>query len=36
MVDMIIGTLCSERGHAFLHSDRDFEPMEHLLGLEAR
>ncbi len=32
-VDLIIGTFCIERGHALLHSDRDFEPMERLLGL---
>jgi hypothetical protein len=24
---------CIERGHALLHSDRDFAPMERLLGL---
>jgi len=33
LVDLIIGTFCIERGHALLHSDRDFEPMERLLGL---
>jgi predicted nucleic acid-binding protein len=27
-----IGTFCIERGHALLHLDRDFEPMERLLG----
>ena len=32
-VDLIIGTFCIERGHALLHSDRDFEPMERFLGL---
>jgi predicted nucleic acid-binding protein len=32
-IDMIIGTFCIERGHHLLHSDRDFEPMERLLGL---
>jgi len=32
-VDLIIGTFCIERGHTLLHSDRDFEPMERLLGL---
>ena len=31
---MIIGTFCLERGHALLHDDRDFEPMERFLGLE--
>ena len=33
-VDLLIGTFCIERGHALLHSDRDFEPMERLLGLQ--
>jgi predicted nucleic acid-binding protein len=33
MIDVIIGTFCIERGHVLLHSDRDFEPMERLLGL---
>jgi predicted nucleic acid-binding protein len=33
-IDLIIGTFCIERGHALLHSDRDFEPMERLLGLQ--
>ena len=32
-IDLIIGTFCVERGHALLHDDRDFEPMERLLGL---
>ena len=31
-IDIIIGTFCIERGHALLHSDRDFEPMQRLLG----
>lgn len=34
-VDLLIGTFCIERGHALLHSGRDFEPMERLLGLQA-
>jgi len=33
-IDMIIGTFCIERGHTLLHSDRDFEPMERILGLQ--
>ena len=33
-IDLIIGTFCIERGHALLHSDRDFAPMERLLGLQ--
>jgi predicted nucleic acid-binding protein len=32
--DLIIGTFCVERGHRLLHSNRDFEPMERLLGLQ--
>ncbi len=33
-IDLIIGTFCIERRHTLLHSDRDFEPMERLLGLQ--
>ncbi len=33
-VDMIIGTFCIEGGHTLLHDDRDFEPMQHYLGLQ--
>ena len=33
LADLIIGTFCIEHGHMLLHSDRDFEPMERLLGL---
>jgi len=32
-IDLIIGTFCIERGHTLLHADRDFEPMERILGL---
>ncbi len=32
-IDLVIGTFCIERGHALLHNDRDFAPMERLLGL---
>ncbi|MDX2223986.1 MAG: PIN domain nuclease [Rhodospirillaceae bacterium] len=32
-IDLIIGTYCIEHGHALLHADRDFEPMERYLGL---
>ena len=31
-IDLLIGTFCIERGHALLHSDRDFDGMERLLG----
>ncbi|MBV9521584.1 MAG: PIN domain nuclease [Alphaproteobacteria bacterium] len=31
--DIVIGTYCIERGHALLHDDRDFAPMERHLGL---
>ena len=31
--DLIIGTFCIEHGHALLHDDRDFVPMEMYLGL---
>jgi predicted nucleic acid-binding protein len=33
-MDLLIGTFCIERGHTLLHSDRDFTPMESLLGLQ--
>jgi len=33
-IDVMIGTFCIERGHALLHSNRDFEPMERYLGLQ--
>ena len=32
-IDLIIGTFCIERGHSLLHGDRDFAPMERVLGL---
>jgi len=33
-IDMIIGTFCIAHGHALLHDDRDFAPMEQYLGLQ--
>ena len=33
-IDLLIGTFCIERGHTLLHSNRDFPPMERLLGLQ--
>jgi predicted nucleic acid-binding protein len=33
-IDLLVGTYCIERGHTLLHSDRDFAPMESLLGLQ--
>ena len=33
-IDLLIATFCIERGHTLLHSDRDFAPMERLLGLQ--
>ena len=32
-IDVIIGTWCIVHGHALLHDDRDFAPMERHLGL---
>ncbi len=32
--DIIIGTYCIENGHALLHEDRDFDPMQVHLGLQ--
>jgi predicted nucleic acid-binding protein len=34
-IDLVIGTFCIERGHSLLHSDRDFTPMQHLMGLQS-
>ena len=33
--NVIIGAFCIEHGHALLHDDRDFAPMEQYLGLKA-
>ncbi len=33
-VDIVIGTFCIEHGHALLHDDRDFVPMQEHLGLQ--
>ena len=33
-IDMLIATYCMVNGHALLHSDRDFEPIQRYLGLE--
>lgn len=32
-IDVLIGTFCIENGCILLHNDRDFDPMERLLGL---
>ena len=32
-IDVLIATYCVEHGHALLHADRDFDAMEHHLGL---
>jgi len=32
-IDVIIGTFCIENEHELLHSDRDFDAMERILGL---
>ncbi|MCP3933185.1 MAG: PIN domain nuclease [Bacteroidetes bacterium] len=32
-IDMFIATFCIENNHILLHNDRDFDPMEHYLGL---
>jgi len=32
--DVVIGTFCIEHGHALLHDDRDFAPMQEHLGLQ--
>ena len=35
-IDVIIATFCIENGFQLLHNDRDFDPMEDLLGLIVR
>lgn len=35
-IDVIIATFCIENGFELLHNDRDFDPMEELLGLQVR
>jgi predicted nucleic acid-binding protein len=35
-VDVIIATFCIENGHELIHNDRDFDPMERVLGLRVR
>lgn len=32
-IDCLIATFCLQSGHLLLHSDRDFDPFERLLGL---
>ena len=32
-IDCLIATFCIGTGHALLHSDRDFDPFERVLGL---
>jgi predicted nucleic acid-binding protein len=32
-IDVIIGTFCVLRNHELLHCDRDFDPLEEVLGL---
>ncbi|MDZ7725682.1 MAG: PIN domain nuclease [candidate division KSB1 bacterium] len=35
-IDVIIATFCIENGFELLHNDRDFDPMEALLGLKIK
>ena len=35
-IDVLIATYCIEYGFELLHNDRDFDPMEELLGLQVR
>lgn len=32
-IDVLIATFCIENGFELIHSDRDFDPMEEILGL---
>jgi predicted nucleic acid-binding protein len=35
-IDVIIATFCIEKGFELLHNDRDFDPMEEILGLRIK
>jgi len=35
-IDVLIATFCIENGYALIHNDRDFDPMERILGLWVR
>lgn len=35
-IDVIIATFCIENGFELIHNDRDFDPMESILGLRVR
>ena len=35
-IDVLIATFCIENGFELLHNDRDFDPMESILGLQVR
>jgi predicted nucleic acid-binding protein len=35
-IDVIIATFCIENGYELIHNDRDFDPMEEILGLGIR
>lgn len=35
-IDVLTATFCIENGFELLHSDRDFDPMEGILGLRVR
>lgn len=35
-IDVIIATFCIENGYELIHNDRDFDPMENILGLKVR
>jgi hypothetical protein len=35
-IDLMIATFCIENGFELLHNDRDFDPMENILGLQVR
>jgi len=35
-IDVIIATFCIEKGFELLHNDRDFDPMEEVLGLKIK
>jgi hypothetical protein len=35
-IDVLIATFCLEHGFELLHNDKDYDPMEAILGLQVK
>jgi hypothetical protein len=35
-IDVIIATFCIEKDYELIHNDKDFNPMEEILGLKIK